>query len=39
MKTVLRVMVVLLLLGAAGAAAFVYLGIFDVAATICCTTR
>jgi mono/diheme cytochrome c family protein len=33
MKTVLRVMVVLLLLGAAGAAAFVYLGIFDVAAT------
>jgi mono/diheme cytochrome c family protein len=33
MKTVLRVMIAVLLLGAAGAAAFVYLGIFDVAAT------
>jgi mono/diheme cytochrome c family protein len=33
MKTALRVIVVLLLLGAVGGAAFVYFGIFDVAAT------
>ena len=33
MKTVLRVMIAVLLLGAAGTAAFVYLGVFDVAAT------
>lgn len=33
MKTVLRVMIAVFFLGAAGAAAFVYFGVFDVAAT------